>query len=644
MRILRGGRATLKKRELKYYINTENRPISRNLSININGNSIHRLNLNMLVVGGSGAGKTQFVVRPCLMQQSGSFVITDPKGEILQTCGQLLEEVGYKILVINLLDANGMAKSSHYNPFKYIRTETDVLKLITNLVANTTPKGATANDPFWTNAEMLLLEALMFYVWMECPEKERNFRKVMDLLEKAEFETDNKGNKLPSELDGIFSELEERIKTENEIAGKGRVCKHPAVLAYNKVMRGAADTVRSIIISANARLNRMFDEILSVLDDDDINIPEIGAGVEFDGKTKTAIFFVIPDNDTTYNFVIGMLYTQMFQQLYFYADFISGKRSLPIHVTFLIDEFCNIALPEDFLSLLSTMRSRNLSSVIFIQAIAQIKEMYQGAKWEEIPANCDTLLYLGGNESGAHEYISKALGEGTYDKDTRGVTRGSHGSSSQNFDKFGRKLLTESEVREIDNNDCLIFIKGYKPLRDQKYDTFNHPLWYKVANANYQFDGRKRHNQKSENEPFGLVSSKKFEAMKNKENYDNELKNDDEKVIRCFEFSYEEFMSIDTSYTEDSNTIFNEKRLELNRTRIKKQAKEEYDNSIEGIAGKYLLEVMKIRKEGFSFEQIKVLMPLLKSGKPVENILKSFSKNMSVEEIGAYVDMMLIKR
>lgn len=628
----------LKKKDLSLFINTENRPISRNLSINVNGNKIHRRNLNMLVVGGSGAGKTQFLARPCLMQQSGSFVITDPKGEILKSCGKMLEEAGYRILVLNLLDNVGMMKSTHYNPFVYIRSETDVLKLITNLIKNTTPKDAAPKEPFWENAEKMLYQALFYYVWMECPKEEKNFRKVMDLLEKAEFEEDARGNKLPSELDRIFLELEEREKSRNYAEGKGAICKHPAVLAYNKVMKGAADTVRSIIISANARMAVMNNDILSVLDNDEFNIPEIGAGADYDGRTKTAVFCVIPDNDDTYNFIIGMFYTQIFQQLYFYADFMTKERSLPIHVTFLLDEFANVSLPDDYLSLLSTMRSRNISSIIIIQNFAQIKAMFKDNLWENIPGNCDTLLYLGGNEQSTHEYVSKSLGEGTYDKGTTSESRGRNGSFSKSYDKFGRKLLTESEVREIDNNKCLIFIRGFKPIQDLKYDTFSHPLWYKVAKADFDYDARRYRNEKKTT-GSQLVTNTMYEALKKKEDYDNQILSEDNQIHRIFEFSWEDFLDIDFNEDIPMKNIYDEAQLKKNKVNIERVKKENYDNSIKGIAGKFLKEIMILRKNDYSLEQVKAFVPLFESGIRVEQILKNFSKNMSLEEIKAYSEI-----
>lgn len=298
----------------------------------------------------------------------------------------MLKDNGYNVKVINLLE---MGKSDCYNPFAYIREETDVVKLITNLISNTTPKGATPSDPFWEKAEGLLLQAVFYYVWLEEPPARRNFETVLKLLGEAEVTEQNK----PSRLDV-------RMKFLEESSPLG--ASHPAVKQYNKCMRGAGDTVRSIIISANSRLAFLENkQVLRILSRDDLNLAELGIGVNGDGETKTALFCVIPDSDKSYNFIIGMLYTQIFQELYYQADFNCGG-SLPIHVTLMMDEFSNIALPDDYCSLLSTMRSRSISSVIIIQNLAQIKALFKDT-WETIPGNCDTLVYLGGNEQSTHK-------------------------------------------------------------------------------------------------------------------------------------------------------------------------------------------------------------------------------------------------
>lgn len=481
-----------------------NRILSQNVCMSLNTRKT-KLNNNVLIIGGSGAGKTFYEVKPNLMQMPHhcSVICTDPKGENLRSCGQMLKDNGYNVKVINLLE---MGKSDCYNPFAYIREETDVVKLITNLISNTTPKGATPSDPFWEKAEGLLLQAVFYYVWLEEPPARRNFETVLKLLGEAEVTEQNK----PSRLDV-------RMKFLEESSPLG--ASHPAVKQYNKCMRGAGDTVRSIIISANSRLAFLENkQVLRILSRDDLNLAELGIGVNGDGETKTALFCVIPDSDKSYNFIIGMLYTQIFQELYYQADFNCGG-SLPIHVTLMMDEFSNIALPDDYCSLLSTMRSRSISSVIIIQNLAQIKALFKDT-WETIPGNCDTLVYLGGNEQSTHKYISELLGKGTIDKKSSGETKGRQGSSSRNYDVLGRELYTPDEVRKLDNKKCLIFIRGIDPIIDSKFVPFGHPVFHQTADgAGKPYLHMSVQGRKSEDKPYQLLSSKSlayYEGLKKK--------------------------------------------------------------------------------------------------------------------------------
>lgn len=444
-----------------------NRILSQNVKMSLDFRRL-KLNGNILICGGSGAGKTFYEVKPNLMQMphNCSFICTDPKGEILRSCGEMLKNNGYSVKVINLLE---MEKSDCYNPFSYIREETDVVKLITNLISNTTPKGATPSDPFWEKAEGLFLQAIFYYVWLEEPPARRNFETVLQLLGEAEVTEQNK----PSRLDVRMKFLEETSKLG---------AAHPAVKQYNKCMRGAGDTVRSIIISANSRLAFLENkQVLRLLSRDDLDLAELGIGVNGDGETKTALFCVIPDSDKSYNFIIGMLYTQIFQELYYQADFNCGGR-LPIHVTFMLDEFANVALPDDYCSLLSTMRSREISSIIIIQNFAQLKALFKDT-WETIPGNCDTFIYLGGNEQSTHKYVSELLGKGTIDKKSSGETKGRQGSSSRNYDVLGRELFTPDEVRKLDNRKCIIFIRGFDPIMDSKFIPFGHPAFDQTADG-----------------------------------------------------------------------------------------------------------------------------------------------------------------
>lgn len=465
---------------------SKNRILSKNVRMSTD-TKITGINNNMLVIGGSGAGKTFYMVKPNIMQMmpKGSFIATDPKGELLRTTGRMLKNNGYNVKVLNLID---MAKSDCYNPFRYIRTENDVIKLVTNIISNTTPKEAAPTDPFWTHAEGMLLQALFYYVWLELPVNQKNFQSVLKLLSEAEV-NDKKDSKLTI-----------RMKRLAETSTLGE--NHPAYRQYMKVVRGAGDTVRSIIISANSRLALLENpQILRILSKDDINLAELGIGTKGNRKKRTALFCVIPDSDKSYNFIVGMLYTQLFQELYYQADFNYGGK-LPLDVTLMLDEFANVALPDDFCSLLSTMRSRKISAVIIIQNLAQIKALFKET-WETITGNCDTLVYLGGNEKSTHEYISELLGKGTIDKRSTGETKGTHGSSSRNYDVLGRSLMNPDEVRNMDNKNCLIFIKGFNPIFDEKYWPFDHknfsqtedggakPYKHNIKNSNKVYDGLK---------------------------------------------------------------------------------------------------------------------------------------------------------
>jgi type IV secretion system protein VirD4 len=499
---------------------SKNRILSQNVRMSLDTRHT-KLNNNVLIIGGSGAGKTFYEVKPNLMQRNSSFIITDPKGEILRSEGEMLKANGYNVKVINLLE---MDKSDCYNPFVYLREEADVVKLVTNLMSNTTPKNASSSDPFWDKAEGMFLQSLFYYVWLETPIAKRNMSTVMELIAKAEVTEKDQ----PSELDKQMSFLEHTSPLGEN---------HPAVKQYKKCMRGAGDTVRSIIISANSRLAKLENkQVLRLLSKDDLNLAELGTGVGNDGQTKTALFCVIPDSDKSYNFIIGMLYTQIFQELYYQADFNYGGR-LPVHVTFMLDEFSNVALPDDYCSLLSTMRSREISSVIIIQNLAQIKALFKDT-WETIPGNCDTLVYLGGNEQSTHEYISKLLGKATIDKKSTGESRGRQGSSSRNFDVLGREIMTPDEVRKMDNSKCLIFIRGLDPVLDGKYDTPKHPVFSQTADGDGKpYEYEKKTDDHLIGRPYEILNGKGVEHyVKMKENGGN---------VFIQNLSYEEFMRLD---------------------------------------------------------------------------------------------------
>ena len=428
---------------------SENKLMTQNVKIGLNAKK-HRRNLNTLVCGGSGAGKTRFYCKPNLMQANTSFVILDPKGEILRDTGKLLEKKGYEIRVLDLIS---MHKSHCYNPFVYLQDDNDVQRLVTNLFKSTTPKGSQSQDPFWDTAGSMLLLALIFYLHYEAPEEEQNFPMVMEMLRAGAIE-DEEDNR-PSPLDNLFSDLEYEHPD------------HIAVKYYHNYHSGSAKTLKSIQITLAARLEKFnLESLAQMTSTDELDLPSLG-------EKKVALFALIPDNDSSFNFLVSILYTQLFQQLFYAADHIHGG-CLPVPVHFLMDEFANVSLPDDFDKILSVMRSRGVSVSIILQNLAQLKALFE-KQWESIVGNCDEFLYLGGNEQSTHKYVSELLGKETIDTNTFGKSSGRSGNYSTNYQISGRELLTPDEVRMLDNQYAILFIRGERPVMDFKYDILKHP-------------------------------------------------------------------------------------------------------------------------------------------------------------------------
>lgn len=427
---------------------TRNKILTQNVSVGLDGRR-HRRNLNTLVCGGSGAGKTRFFAKPNLCQANSSYVVLDPKGELLRDTGNLLSAKGYDIKVLDLIN---MEKSHCYNPFVYLRSDNDIQRLVTNLFKNTTPKGSQSQDPFWDQAATMLLLALIFYLHYEAPPEEQNFPMVMEMIRAGEVREDDETYK--SALDILFERLEMRNP------------EHIALKYYRSYHSGSGKTLKSIQITLISRLEKFnLESLASITQNDELELWSIG-------EKKTAVFAIIPDNDSSFSFLVGMLYTQLFQQLYYQADVIHGGR-LPVHVHFLMDEFANVALPDEFDKLLSTMRSREISVSIIIQNLAQLKALFE-KQWESIVGNCDEFLYLGGNEQSTHEYVSKLLGKETIDTNSYGQSKGRNGSYSTNWQLAGRELMTPDEVRMLDNRYALLFIRGERPVEDLKFDILKH--------------------------------------------------------------------------------------------------------------------------------------------------------------------------
>lgn len=419
----------------------------------------HRRNLLQIVVGGSGSGKTRFLVKPNIFLANASYVVTDPKGEILRAAGPLLLQRGYTLRVFDLVDPS---HSDCYNPFHYIRKDADVFRLIDNLIKNTTPKNASHADPFWEKSETALDSALMLYLLHEAPPEEQTLEMLLTMLEYGGASEEDESYQSP--LDLLFEALEEEQPD------------HIAVREYHIFQQAAGKTARSILVSAAVRLSVFtLPEIQNITARDTLELGQLG-------ERKQAIFCVIPDsNDNSLNFLVGMLYTQAFQELYFQADKVHGG-SLPVPVRLLFDEFANISLPDGYARLQATMRSRNIMATIILQNISQLKALFKD-DWEGIIGNADSFIYLGGNEQSTHEYISKLLGKETISTASHNRSRGRNGSYSENIQQQGRELLTPDEVRLLDNQDCIVLIRGERPVIDKKYDLLKHP------NLSYTEDG-----------------------------------------------------------------------------------------------------------------------------------------------------------
>lgn len=430
---------------------SSNKLLTQTVRIGLDGRK-HRRNLNVLVCGGSGAGKTRFYCKINAMQCDAetSMVILDPKGEIVRDVGGLLEKKGYEVRVLDLIN---MHCSHCYNPFVYLRDDNDVQRLVTNLFKATTPKGSQSQDPFWDTAASMLLLSLIFYLKYEAPPDEQNFPMVMELLRAGEVREDD--DSYVSPLDELFDRLE-MVNPE-----------HIALKYYRDYHSGSAKTLKSIQITLAARLEKFNLESLAGLTaTDDLDLPSLG-------EKQVALFALIPDNDTSFNFLVSILYTQLFQQLFYLADHKYGG-SLPVHCHFIMDEFANVSLPDDFDKILSVMRSRGVSVSIILQNMAQLKALFE-KQWESIVGNCDSFLYLGGNEQSTHKYVSELLGKETIDTNTYGKSEGRSGSYSTNYQISGRELLDASEVRMLDNRYALLFIRGERPVMDLKYDILKHP-------------------------------------------------------------------------------------------------------------------------------------------------------------------------
>jgi len=445
-----GSPRELNRKYMDHQHKTANIILTQRVRLGMDGYITQR-NMNILVIGGSGSGKTRYFCKPGLYSANCSYLVTDPKGELLRAAGGLLLSLGYEVRVFNLIDPE---QSDCYNPFVYVREEKDVLSLIDNLIKNTTPRNATSNDPFWEKAEVALDSALMLYLIHEASPEEQNFETMLYMMNFADVREEDEQYRSP--LDMLFRALEEEQPA------------HVAVKQYKVFKQAAGKTAKSILVTAAVRLAAF-------------NIPQYAAMTSMDemdfgslGERKRAIFCVIPVNDSSMNYLVGMLYTQCFQELYRRADLKYNGR-LPVPVRVLQDEWANVAQPESYPKILATCRSYNIGLNIIVQNVQQIKALYE-KEHESIIGNCDTLLFLGGgNEPASLEFIVKLLGRETLATRTRGLTKGRNGSSTTNYQQTGRDLMTVDEVRKLDTNNAILFIRGEDPVIDRKYNLKRHP-------------------------------------------------------------------------------------------------------------------------------------------------------------------------
>ena len=415
-------------------------------------------NKNILVIGGSGSGKTRFFVKPSLMQMHSSYVVTDPKGTVLIECGKLLQRGGYRIKVLNTIN---FKKSMKYNPFAYLRSEKDILKLVNTIIANTKGDGEKSGEDFWVKAEKLYYTALIGYIWYEAPEDEKNFTTLLEMINASEAREDDEDFQNPVDL--MFERLEEKDP------------KHFAVKQYRKYKLAAGKTAKSILISCGARL-APFDikELRELMETDEMELDTIG-------DRKTALFVIISDTDDTFNFVVSILYTQLFNLLCDKADDVYGGR-LPVHVRCLLDEFANIGQIPKFEKLIATIRSREISASIILQSQSQLKAIYKDNA-DTIVGNCDTTLFLGGKEKTTLKEISEILGKETIDSFNTSETRGRELSHGLNYQKLGKELMTQDEIAVMDGGKCILQLRGVRPFFSDKFDITKHPKYKYLSDA-----------------------------------------------------------------------------------------------------------------------------------------------------------------
>lgn len=632
-----------------------------------------RKNNNVLVIGGSGTGKSRFVVKPNIMQANTSFVITDPSGDLLESTGHLLEEQGYDIKIFNLIE---MENSDKYNPFVYIRSEEDVTRVVDCILKNTkSDKKQSGGDPFWDDSIRALLSALFYYLWLEAPKEEQNLKMIMKLIRMAEVKEDD--SEFESDLDIMFRLLEEKYRDREEAFNEEGIKyvengEHIAVKQYKVFKLAGAKTASSILVSLAVRLSAFnLSKVANLTNEDTINLSTIG-------DKKTALFVIIPDGNTTFNFLVAILYTQLFETLYYQADFgfnsVTGEKNggrLKYHVRFILDEMANTGQIPELEIKIATMRRREISVTLILQNLAQIKNLYEKT-WEIITGNCDSFLFLGGQEQSTLEYVSKKLGKATIDKRSSSRTRGKQGSSSQSWDILGRELMTPDEVAKMKDSDCILFIRGNKPYFSKKFVIENHKRYKELSDfsAKNSYDFRDKFNKTKDESDVDnkneIIENKKIDLEKkdieefkqeDKENANTvevvnqieELMNEKIKDIKVKEVNIEliKDTKINLDKEKDDNTVHGEqeiardieKLLEEQNKKIKISEFNMKDEKVNFVHG----EQFKENLESTEDKAIKDDELEIKEGQAIENkeINRILDENMNEVKVGNEMDSIL---
>ncbi len=581
---------------------------SQNLRISLNPDRTH-LNNNVIVVAGSGKGKTLNLIIPNILECSGSMIITDPKKELLRTCGKYLLEKGYEIRVVDLID---FEFSDHYNPFKHTKSSDDIPELVELIWRSKADPKAQKGDPIWEDSAKALVESIFYYLFLEKEAKYRTFRNVMRILTYLSSGQKN----VESWRKKIIEPLQEKNPD------------HPAATKYIAAMSGAEDTVKSVLFSATGRMASFYDEkLLRILDEDDMDFAAMGMGYENDKTKPTALFFCIPDADTRWNFIVSLAYMQAFKELYYAADHYCEDRrgALPIPVTNFLDEFANIPLPDTFPDLLSTMRGRNISAVIVLQDPSQLEFMYEKKK-NTVKGNCDVTLYLGGSEDETHKWVSERLGTGTIDKRSTGRSYGSSGSESRNDDVLGRELMKADEIGRLLYNEIVIFVSGYHPIKDTKYPTLTSASYQRARSL-----GNYRHVPKevaeSEKSAQINVAEEIKNAGKNQKASDASKLTNNNETAKMKKIIIERATESEIKNADPSNvhTLYTEWRsFSFSSPETKKLFK---------------MELFK----GFSAEQLTLIKTAFKTGLTSEQLLSMLNPEMSIDKMKVVLRFMQVE-